>query len=210
MKLDVFDSKGTKVGQADGNDAVFGAEVNPGLIWEFIEAERANQRQGTAATRNRALQHGGGRKPYRQKGTGRARQGSRRSTQWVGGATVFGPRPRDYSKRFNRKARQLAYRGILTQKVADGTVKVVKGLEAPNGKTREVAESLKSLTSAQRVVCLIHERNDGLIRGMRNIPYAKLFSAERLSGHALFYAKDLLITEDALAYINQWLGGDTE
>ena len=201
MVLDKYSIEGKVVGQVDLSDDVFGQEVNDVLVYEFMKAANANLRQGTHATKGRAQVRGGGAKPWRQKGTGRARAGTLRSPIFVGGGTVFGPKPRSYRIDLPKKLKQAAYRSIFSLKVKAGSVMVVEDF-AVAGKTKEAAGIASKLDFAKGL--LLVNGDDALLkRAFKNIPFLKLNSTERLSGRDIFYAKKLVITESALKSINE-------
>ncbi len=213
----------TKVIDVNGNvtsseiqleEKVFDVDVNDHLIWEAVKNELANKRQGTHSTKTRHFVSGGGKKPYRQKGTGRARQGTSRSPVHVGGGVAFGPHPRDYSYKMPRKAKRNAYKSILTKKLRAGSLKIVDEFKVESGKTRDARKMLTDILSDTRRVILIYKEEDQMMkRAMRNLPWAKCLSYERLSAYELFYAKEVIITKDAVLGLNSFLlkgskGGD--
>ena len=201
MKIDKYSIDGKVVGQVDLSDEVFGGEVNDTLIYELVKAANANLRQGTHKTKERSDVSGGGAKPWRQKGTGRARSGSNRSPIWVGGGTVFGPRPRDYSIDIPKKIKKAAYRSLLSLKVKEGAIKVIEDFEA-NGKTKEMATVGKALDVKKGV--LITSNESSLIkRAIKNIPWFVYNNAMRLSGRDIFYSKNVVITESAVKILNE-------
>jgi len=200
MKVDKYSIDGKVVGQVELSDDVFGAEVNDVLIYEFIKAANANLRQGTHKTKERSDVRGGGAKPWRQKGTGRARSGSSRSPIWVGGGTVFGPRPRDYSIDIPKKMKKAAYRSIFSMKAQEGAIKVVEDFDV-GGKTKEMALVGKALDIKKGV--LITNSESGLLkRAIRNIPWFVYNNAMRISGRDVFYSRNIIITESAVKMIN--------
>lgn len=202
MKVDKFSVDGKKVGDADLSDAVFGAEVNDVLIYELIKAANANLRQGTHATKERADVSGGGIKPWKQKGTGRARQGSIRAPQWKGGGTVFGPVPRSYRIDLPKQIKKNAYRSLLSLKAKEGAIKVVEDFSSANGKTKDIAKIGKALSITKGV--LITENDDTLIkRSIRNIPWFQYNNVKRISSRDIFYSKEIIITVSALQYLNE-------
>lgn len=144
-KVDVYNMEGAVTGQIELSDAIFGIEPNTAVVQQVVKAQLANLRQGTSKTKGRSEVRGGGRKPYRQKGTGRARQGSIRAAQWVGGGVIFGPTPRDYTQRLPKKVRRLALKSVLSQKVADQKLIVIEELKMDAPKTKAFVEILKNL-----------------------------------------------------------------
>ncbi|MCL1910711.1 MAG: 50S ribosomal protein L4 [Leptospirales bacterium] len=200
MKVDKYSIEGKVVGQVELSDDVFGAEINDVLIYEFIKAANANLRQGTHKTKERSDVRGGGSKPWRQKGTGRARSGSSRSPIWVGGGTVFGPRPRSYNIDIPKKMKKAAYRSIFSMKAKEGAVMVIEDFNV-SGKTKEMASVGKALDIKKGV--LITSSEDSLLkRAMRNIPWFVYNNVMRISGRDVFYSKNIIITESAVNTIN--------
>jgi len=201
MKVDKLSITGNVIGQVELSDAVFGVEVNDVLIYELIKAANANLRQGTHATKERAAVSGGGVKPWKQKGTGRARAGSSRSPVWRGGGTIFGPRPRSYRIDLPKKTKQAAYRSLLSLKAKEGSVKVIEDFSV-NGKTKDMAKIGKALLITKGT--LVTDSEDTLLkRAIRNIPWFSYNNMKRLSSRDLFYAKQIIITETAVQYINE-------
>jgi large subunit ribosomal protein L4 len=202
MMVDKYSIDGKVKGQAELNDSVFNSKVNDVLIYELIKAANANLRQGTHGTKERSFVRGGGAKPWKQKGTGRARQGSIRSPQWKGGGVIFGPRPRDYRIEMPRKMKHEAYRSLFTLKAKVNSIKVVEDFIINDGRTREMAIIGKALSVARGV--LITDSEDlKMKRAMRNISWFSFNNVNRLSSRDVFYAQTLLITESALKKINE-------
>ena len=200
MKIDKYSIDGKVVGQVELSDEVFGTTVNDVLIYEMIKAANANLRQGTHKTKERSDVNGGGAKPWRQKGSGRARAGTSRSPLWVGGGTIFGPRPRDYRIELPKKVKAAAYRSLFLLKLKEGSIKVVENFEVA-GKTKEVAAIAKSFSVTKGL--LISENESPLLkRSIKNISYFMLNNVKRISSRDIFYSKQVLITEDALKFIN--------
>ncbi|HPD78571.1 MAG TPA: 50S ribosomal protein L4, partial [Spirochaetota bacterium] len=185
-----------------------GAEVNDVLVYEYIKAANANLRQGTHSAKERAEVRGGGAKPWRQKGTGRARAGSSRSPIWRGGGTIFAPTPRDYSIKLPKKIKRAAFVSIFSLKAKSGSIKVVEDFQV-GGKTKEVANIGKALAVTKGL--LISGRKDGedslLKRAIRNIPWFKYNNVERLSGRDIFYSREVILTESAVKEINEKFSG---
>jgi len=208
MKIDKYSIKGDVLGQVELSDEIFGADVNDVLIYEYIKAANANLRQGTHSAKERAEVRGGGAKPWRQKGTGRARAGTSRSPIWRGGGTVFAPKPRDYSIQMPKKMKKAAFISILSQKAKEGAVKVIEDFSVQDGKTKEVALVGKALAVSKGV--LVSGKNDSddslLKRAIKNISWFKYNNVSRLSGRDIFYSKELVITESAVNQINEKFG----
>jgi len=201
MKVDKYSIDGKVVGSVELSDSVFGAEVNDKLIYELVKAANANLRQGTHKTKERGEVRGGGIKPWRQKGTGRARSGSSRSPIWKGGGTVFGPRPRSYRIDLPRSIKRSAYRALLSLKAKQGSIKVLEDFNA-TGKTKEVAGIGKALAVTKGV--LIAGGEDLMLkRAVRNIPWLLYNSVNRISGKDVFNSKALIITESAVKLLNE-------
>lgn len=201
MKVDKYSIDGKVVEQVELADEVFAAEINDILIYELIKAANANLRQGTHKTKERSDVKGGGAKPWRQKGTGRARAGSSRSPIWVGGGTVFGPRPRDYSIYLPKKMKKAAYRSLFSLKAKEGAIKVIEDFDV-NGKTKEVAAVGKAL-NVKKAVLITAADSVLLKRAIKNIPWFAYNNAARVSGRDIFYSKDVLITESAVKVLNE-------
>ncbi len=201
MKVDKYSIEGKVVGSVELSDAVFGAEINDSLIYELVKSANANLRQGTHKTKERSDVSGGGVKPWRQKGTGRARAGSSRSPIWRGGGTIFGPRPRSYRIDLPRTLKRSAYRALLSLKAKQGSIKVVEDFKT-GGKTKEVAGIGKALSVSKGV--LISDSDDSLLkRSVRNIPWLVYNNVNRISGKDIFNSKDLIITESAVKLLNE-------
>jgi large subunit ribosomal protein L4 len=204
MKIDVVDLNGAKVGSIDLPDAVFGAEVKEHLIWEAVKAQRAAKRAGTHATKTQQDVRGGGKKPWRQKGTGRARQGSSRAAQWVGGGTVFGPHPRDYSYDLPKKVRRGALRAALSLRAKEQRLVVVKDFHLGEAKTRAVAKVLAAL-KAPRALIVDGKDNTGLHRAARNLADAKFLPQDGLNVYDILRYEALIITQPAATAIGERL-----
>jgi len=201
--IDVVNMSKEKVGTVDLDERLFGAKVNKPLIHEAIVMQQASRRQGTAATKTRGLVSGGGKKPWRQKGTGRARSGSTRSPLWRGGGTTFGPTPRDYGYAFPKKKYRAALRGVLTAKLNDGALLVVERLDLGEAKTKQVAQILKKLDATGRTVIVASAIDERLARAVRNIPKVKLLPVQGLNVYDLVCARHLLIPQEVLSRIQE-------
>ena len=201
MVVDVYTVEGKVKGQIELNESIFNAKINDVLIYELIKAANANLRQGTHDTRERSDVSGGGIKPWRQKGTGRARQGSIRAPQWKGGGVVFGPHPRDYRIELPKGIKQEAYRSLLSLKFKEGAVKVVEDFAVESGKTKDIASIAKKLNVKKGV--LITDSEDTMLkRAIRNIPWFVYNNVKRLSSRDIFYSQTVIITESAAKIIN--------
>ena len=205
-KVAVYNIAGQQTGEMELNDAVFGVDVNEAVVHQALVMQLASQRQGTAATKTRAMVRGGGRKPWKQKGTGRARAGSIRSPLWIGGGTTFGPQPRSYAFRMPRKARRLAIKSALTAKLQTGELLVLEGIQFEQPKTKQVVELLKNFGLDQRKALLITGEADEIVeKSSRNIPGVKALAASGLNVFDLLHHDKLLITRDAVARIEEVL-----
>ncbi|HOE97220.1 MAG TPA: 50S ribosomal protein L4 [Candidatus Sumerlaeota bacterium] len=180
------------------NEAVFAVEPNPHCVRQALTQYLANQRRGTHATRTRGRVSGGGKKPYRQKGTGRARQGSTRATQWRGGAIVFGPQPRDYSFRINRKVRRNAFCSIFSELLAGGRLVVIDDFGVTAPKTRQVADLLRRLQLEGKVLIVTNATDEPLALSARNIPGVTPINADNLNVYDLLYHDWVLTTPDVV------------
>jgi large subunit ribosomal protein L4 len=201
MKIDKYSIEGSVVGSAELSDSVFGSEINDILIYELIKSANANMRQGTHKAKERSEIRGGGSKPWRQKGTGRARHGSIRSPIWKGGGIIFGPRPRSYRIELPRSIKRSAYRSLFSLKAKQGSIKVVEDFTV-SGKTRDMAKIGKALSVSKGLVI---SGNDDLPlrRSIRNIPWLTYNNVDRISSRDVFYSKNLIITESALKKLNE-------
>ena len=200
------DMSGNEVGTVELNEAIFGAKINKHLMWEAVRMQLANRRAGTACTKTRGEVRGGGRKPWPQKGTGRARQGSIRAPHWVGGGVVFGPKPRDYSYSMPKKAKRAAVRSALTARFKDGDIIFLDRIELENHKTKTAVAFLKSLgVDGQKVLILVDNIDFNLDRSTRNIPYVKVLKAEAVNVYDVLNADKILITKPALEIIEERL-----
>jgi large subunit ribosomal protein L4 len=197
MNRTVYSVEGKELRTIELDDAVFGLPVNEDLIWYAINNELANKRLGTACTKDRGEVHGSNAKPYKQKGTGRARRGDKKSPIMVGGGTVFGPKPRDFSYSMPKKAKRLALKSILSLKAQGDTLKIVEDFSVESGKTRDLAGLLKKLGDDQRTVVVLKDDDSKLKRAGANIPWLSFLSYNRLRAHDLFYGRRVIMLESA-------------
>lgn len=205
-KVSLFKQDGTQAGEVTLNDAVFGIEPNETVVFDVVLSQRASLRQGTHAHKNRSLVSGGGKKPWRQKGTGRARQGSIRSPQFRGGGTVFGPNPRSYAYKLPQKVRQLALKSAYSQKVIDNTLLAVDELNFSAPKTSEFAKVLEALSIERKVlVVLPNEGNEFAKLSARNLKNVKVSTASSVSVLDLVNTDKVLATQAALSQIEEVL-----
>ena len=209
MVVKVYGIDGSKQRDIDLVDAVFNRSVSTGSIYHAIRNELANLRVGTASTKTRSEVRGSGAKPWRQKGTGRARAGTRQSPVWVGGGVVFGPKPRDYSYKVPKKLKRLAFKSILSQKIQEDRLMVVEDFTVESGKTRELVKILKGLTpeNGNRTAIVISGEDSMLKRAGRNVPGLSILSYNRLRAHDLFYASTVIVFEKAADELGRFYGG---
>ena len=205
MQLDIVDNKNTKVGSVDLRDEVFGGRVNTDLIWESVVRANAAERRGTHKTKNRANVSGSGKKPWRQKGTGRARVGSIRNPLWRHGGTVFGPQPRSYDFQLPKKVERGALRAALAQKLKDGAVVVVDELAAAAIKTKDAVEMLKRLGVEGKAVLVDVAVDDKLARSVRNITGVSYVPSRSLTARAVMDASRVVATRGALEKLQEAL-----
>ncbi|WP_281183553.1 50S ribosomal protein L4 [Staphylococcus schleiferi] len=203
---DVFKVDGSKAGSVELSDAVFAIEPNNEVLFEAINLQRASLRQGTHAVKNRSAVRGGGRKPWRQKGTGRARQGTIRAPQWRGGGVVFGPTPRSYAYKMPKKMRRLALRSAISYKVKENEFKIVDSfnLEAP--KTKEFKTTLPNLELPKKVLVVTVGEDVNVELSARNIPGVQITTPEGLNVLDLTHADSVLITQEAAKKVEEVLG----
>jgi large subunit ribosomal protein L4 len=205
MKLDIVNLQNEKVGALELNDDVFGGRVNTDLIWESVVQSNAAERRGTHATKNRALVSGGGKKPYKQKGTGRPQVGSSRTPLWRKGGTVFGPQPRSYEYDLPKKVRIGALRAALAQKLNDGVVVVVDALEASERKTKGTADMLKRLGISGKTLVIDVKPDDGFARTARNIAGMRIVPSGRVTARDVMDTNFVVATRAALEKLQESL-----
>ena len=205
-KLELKNLNGEKVKDIKLNDNVFGIEPNDVVLHDAIVLSMANSRQGTHSTKTRAEVSGGGRKPWRQKGTGNARQGSIRAVQWRKGGIAFGPKPRDYSKKQNRKERRLALKSALTYKVKDNEVIVLESIKFETNKTKEMVNLLNKLDLAyEKVLLVVEELDDNICLSSRNLGNVKVVLPEEVNTYDVVNSDKMVITESALNKLEEVL-----
>jgi large subunit ribosomal protein L4 len=205
MQFDVVNDRNEKVGALDVRDDVFGGRVNTELIWESVVRANAAKRRGTHATKNRALVSGSGKKPWRQKGTGRARVGSIRNPLWRHGGTVFGPQPRSYEYQLPRKVELGALRAALAQKMKDGALVVVDHLVAAETKTKAAVEMLKRLGVSGKAILVDVALDEHLERSVRNMPGIVLIQSRRLTARHVMDAAQVVATRGAMEKLQEAL-----
>ncbi|HPF29887.1 MAG TPA: 50S ribosomal protein L4 [Lachnospiraceae bacterium] len=201
-KVSVVNMEGKEVGTIDLSDAVFGVEVNEHLVHMAVVQQLANNRQGTQKAKTRSEVSGGGKKPWRQKGTGHARQGSTRSPQWTGGGVVFAPVPRDYSFKLNKKEKKAALQSALTSKVQNQKVIVVDEIKMDEIKTKAFAEVLKNI-KAEKALVVLNEKDSNVILSARNIPDAKTALTNTINVYDVMNAGTVVLTKAAVATIEE-------
>lgn len=204
-KVALYNQSGSKVGEIELNDSVFGIEPNKNVLFEAIVMQRASLRQGTHKVKNRSEVSGGGRKPWRQKGTGRARQGSIRSPQWRGGGTVFGPVPRSYSYKLPKKVRRLAIKSALSTKVLEDNILVLENLSFDAPKTKEFVNVLKNLSVDSKALVVTAEINENVELSARNIPGVTVVEANGINVLDVVGHDKLIITKDAVQKVEEVL-----
>jgi large subunit ribosomal protein L4 len=204
-KVTLFNQAGSQVGEIELSDAVFGIEPNEAVLADAVIMQQASRRAGTHAVKNRSAVSGGGRKPWKQKGTGRARQGSIRSPQWVGGGVVFGPTPRSYAYKLPKKVRRLAIKSALSSKVKNEEIVVLDALNFDAPKTKEMVKVLENLKVDNKVLVVTGEYNDNVALSARNIPGVKFVSANGINVIDVLHHDKLLITQDAVAKVEEVL-----
>ena len=204
-KVAVYNIDRQQVGDIELNDKVFGVEVNGGLLHQAVVMQLASQRLGTHATKTRAFVRGGGRKPWKQKGTGRARSGSRRSPLWVGGGTVFGPHPRSYAFSMPRKQRRLAIKCALSDKVQEDSLFVLDALDFEAPKTKQVVKLLQTFEIDNKALIITAEEAENVERSSRNIPGVKAINTTGLNVYDILNHDKLFVTKDAVARIEEVL-----
>lgn len=207
MKTQVIDVNGKKIKDIELDPAIFEIKPNSVLVHQVVVAERANQRSGTASTKTRGFVRGGGRKPHKQKGTGRARAGSSRSPLWRAGGTVFGPHPRDYSQKIPRKMRRLALKSILSAKAKDAELIIVDSFGMTEPKTKRVNEILAKINAPDKVTVVVADGEEATVMSIRNLPGAAAIYDNEISAYQLLNNKAIVFTEAALGKVTEVLRG---
>lgn len=205
-KVSVYNLEGEAVGEIELSDTVFGAKVNEALLHDAVVTYLHNQRQGTASTKTRAEVRGGGRKPWRQKGTGRARHGSIRSPIWVGGGVTFGPKPREFRRTMPRKARRAALRSALSSKVNDGSLIVLDELTLAEPKTKQIATMLAHFDGERKPLIVLAQQDRNVELSTRNLPGADTARAQDINVYQVLNHEKVLVTKDAVALLEEALG----
>lgn len=202
-KVAVYNMLGAQVGEIELNDNVFGIEPNKAVMYEFIKMQLANKRQGTSSTKTRTEVRGGGKKPWRQKGTGRARVGSSRNPVWRGGGIAFGPKPRDYSYKLPQKVRRLALKSALSSKALDNKIIVVDELNFDQPKTKTMVQALEALKVGKKTLVVTADGNVNVVKSSRNIEGIKPMRADFINVYDILKYDTLLMTRDAVAMVEE-------
>ena len=202
-KVDVYDMQGKKVSDVELNANVFGIEPNEAVVHSVLVNYLANQRQGTQSTKTRAEVRGGGRKPWRQKGTGRARQGSIRAPQWIKGGIALGPKPRSYTYKVNKKERQLAIRSLLSSKVLENELTVVEKLEMKEAKTKEMVKTLSNLKVEGKTLIIVADKNENVYLSSRNIEGVKAITLNMINVYDLLNYNKLVLPLDTVKKLEE-------
>ena len=200
--VSVYNIEGKEVGSIELNDAVFGVEINEHLVHMAVVNQLANNRQGTQSAKTRSEVSGGGRKPWRQKGTGHARQGSTRAPQWTGGGIVFAPKPRDYSFKMNKKEKKLALLSALTSKVADNKIVVLDAFNLDEVKTKKFAEVMSNL-KVDKALVVIEGENKNVVLSGRNIPTVKVSATNEINTYDVLKYETLVVTKAAVEKLEE-------
>ena len=202
-KVALYNMEGSQIGDIELNESIFGCEVNTSVLHEVVKNYLANQRQGTQSTKTRSEVRGGGIKPWRQKGTGRARQGSIRATQWIKGGIALGPKPRDYRYSVNKKLKAIAIKSALSSKVSEGAFIVVDDITLPEIKTKAVANMLKSLKVENKALIVTNEKNDNVVKSAKNIQGVATTFMGSLNVYDMLKHDVMIITKDAVSKIEE-------
>ena len=202
-KLNVLNVNGQNVGEIELAEAVFGVEVNEHVLYEVVKNQLANKRQGTQSAKTRAEVRGGGRKPWKQKGTRRARQGSIRAVQWVGGGVAFAPKPRDYRYTLPKKVRRLAMKSALSAKVQNNEIIVLDALTMEAPKTKEFAQILKNINASKKALVVTAEKNDNVVKSARNIEGVQAATVNTINVYDILKYDTFVITTDAVKKVEE-------
>ena len=202
-KVDVYNMEGAVVGSIELSDTIFGIEPNEDVLHRVVLNQLANRRQGTHSTKTRSEVSGGGKKPYRQKGTGRARQGSTRSAQWVGGGIIFGPKPRDYSYTLPKKVRRLAMKSALSTKLSSGSIIVLDTLELPEIKTKGMVRVLENIGASRSALVVLPEKNENVEKSARNLVGIKLAKVNTINVFDILKFDKFVVTKAAVEKVQE-------
>ncbi len=204
-KIALFKQDGTQAGEVTLSDAIFGIEPNKSVVYDAVTMQRASLRQGAHDVKNRSEVRGGGRKPWRQKGTGRARQGSIRSPQWVGGGVVFGPTPRSYSYKLPKKVRRLAIKSVLSSKALENELVVVDSLTFDAPKTKEFRQVLQNLNVNEKALVVVDDKSQFAALSARNLPGVKVIAPDNVNVLDVISYTKLIMTQSALTQVEEAL-----
>lgn len=204
-KIEVLNINGEAASKIELNENIWGITPNDAVLYDALRLARNNQRQGTADTKTRSEVSGGGKKPWRQKGTGRARQGSTRAPHWPGGGIVFGPHPRSYAIKMNRKERRLALKSALAYKALESNLIVVDSFNIETSKTKDAKATLANFKTGKKVLIVVDELNDNLILSTRNLNNVLLLTANEINTYDVVLADTMIITENALKQLEEVL-----
>lgn len=204
-KIEVLNINGEAASKIELNENIWGITPNDAVLYDALRLARNNQRQGTADTKTRSEVSGGGKKPWRQKGTGRARQGSTRAPHWPGGGIVFGPHPRSYAIKMNRKERRLALKSALAYKALESNLIVVDSFNIETSKTKDVKATLANFKTGKKVLIVVDELNDNLILSTRNLNNVLLLTVNEINTYDVVLADTMIITENALKQLEEVL-----
>lgn len=202
-KVNVYNILGEEVEELELDENIFDVEINQHVVYEVVKNHLANRRQGTQSAKTRAEVRGGGRKPWRQKGTGRARQGSIRGPHWVGGGVAFAPKPRDYSYSVPKKVKRLAMKSALTSKVQNNELIVVDNLNIKEAKTKEMVKVLSNLNASKKVLIVMDEKNPNVLRSSRNIPNVATTLVNTLNVYDILKYDSFIITKEAVKKVEE-------
>lgn len=210
MNRTVYSIDGKELRSIELDDSIFGLPANEDVIWYAINNELANQRLGTACTKDRGEVNGSNTKPYKQKGTGRARRGDKKSPLMVGGGVVFGPKPRDFSYSMPKKAKRLAMKSILSLKIQDDRLKVIEDFSVQSAKTKDLIKILRNLGDDERTVIILKDDDPKVKLAGRNIPWLSFLSFNRLRAHDLYYGRRVILLESAAKNLSEFYSNSVE
>ncbi|WP_202710084.1 50S ribosomal protein L4 [Sporosalibacterium faouarense] len=202
-KVALYNVSGQQIGDMDLKESIFGIEVNEHVLYEVVKNQLANKRQGTQSAKTRSEVRGGGRKPWRQKGTGRARHGSIRSPIWTGGGITFAPKPRDYSYKLPKKVRRLGMKSALSAKVKDNSVIVLDELMLEQPKTKDIANILKNIKSGKKALIVMSEKDENVVKSANNIPGVQTTLVNTLNVYDILNHDSFIITKDAVKKVEE-------
>ncbi len=202
-KVNVYNMQGEVVEQIELSEGIFGIEINEHVVYEVVKNQLANKRQGTQSTKTRAEVRGGGRKPWKQKGTGRARAGSTNSPVFVGGGVAFGPKPRDYSYKVPKKVKRLALKSVLTSKVQENEIIVIDRLDFNSPKTKDMVNLLARLNADKKALIVMDEKNINVIKSSQNIPHVQTALVNTINVYDILKYNSFIITKDAVRKVEE-------